>query len=318
MVPLATLIALGILSTFAMMVNSFVCFLVYKNKAMRNYTNAFVVSLAVSDILMSFVMFCQYLIGFKNRIIINIAYAVVMFSGVANLCAVTYDRYIAVTQPLRYMNIMHRHCRKLLVSVWVISIVISVLPVTWHDIDKKRDGHTIYVMLVQILFIIAPFTFIILCHCCIFHHAKKCSGKCHRLSNINQRRPTLLRSTTEIKVARVFALVAFMFLLSWFPVIYYTSAAIFNRGKLVPRVLLEISPITLALGCIINPIIYSLIKPDFRKTIKKMLSNPTRRGSGADSSASDATSSFKIIQRNGFSLVRGNSIKKKENLETGL
>lgn len=317
MVPLATLIALGIISTFAMMVNFLVCFLVYKNKAMRNYTNGFVVSLAVSDILMSFVIFCQYLIGFKNRIIINIAYAVVMFSGVANLCAVTYDRYIAVTQPLRYMNIMHRHCRKLLVSVWVTSIVISVLPVTWHGKDKKRDGHTIYVMLVQILFIIVPFTFIILCHCCIFYHAKKCSGKCRRLSNANQRRASLWRSTTEIKVARVFALVAFMFLLSWFPVIYYTSAAIFNRGKMVPRILLEISPITLALGCIINPIIYSLIKPDFRKTLKKMLSKQPRRGTG-DSSASDATSSFRVNQRNGFSLVRGNSIKKKENLETGL
>ncbi|KAK3707192.1 hypothetical protein QZH41_007170 [Actinostola sp. cb2023] len=172
------------------MVNTLVCFLVYKYKSMRNFTNRFVVSLAVSDILTGIVILCQYLIGFKNRIVINIAYAIVMLSGVTNLCAVTYDRYIAVTQPLRYLNIMQKHCHKLLVGVWVISLAVSTLPVIWEGKGEK-SGHKIYVILVQILFIGIPFIFIILSHCRIYYHAKKCSGKSRRLSNgyvINSRR----------------------------------------------------------------------------------------------------------------------------------
>lgn len=298
MVHMAAVISIGLLWSIAIIVNCLVCLLVYKYKTMRTFTNGFVVSLAVSDILTGLVILTQYLIGFNNRIVINIAYAIVMLSGITNLCAVTYDRYIAVTQPLRYLTIMQKHCRGLVVSVWLVSIVVAALPLLWEGKVRSGSGHRIYVMAVQIIFVALPFIMIIISHCIIYYHARKCSKLARRLSTIhvvNAQRSSLKRTASEFKVARVFAMVSVMFLLSWFPVLFYTTAVLFNRAYLVPSKLVELSPITLALGSIGNPLVYSLIKPDFRKALHKLLG--TQRAQNGDSSGSDPTSFARISQR---------------------
>lgn len=302
---MANLVAIGILWSAAIIVNSLVCLLVYKYKMMRTYTNGFVVSLAVSDILTGLVILAQYLIGLDNRIVVNIAYAVVMLSGVANLCAVTYDRYIAVTQPLRYLTIMQKNCRTLVVGVWLVSIVVAVLPLLWQGQPRNASIHKIFVMAVQIMFIGLPFILIVASHCMIYYHAKKCSKLSRQLSTIHvisSKRNSLRRTASEFKVARVFALVSVLFLLSWFPVFFYTTAALFNRAYLVPRKLIELSPITLALGSLGNPLIYSLIKPDFRKALRRLFGTQDSR-SGESSASTDPTSFTRMSQKP--SLVSG-------------
>lgn len=296
---MANLIAIGVLWSAAIIVNGLVCLLVFRYKTMRNYTNGFVVSLAVSDILAGIVILTQYLIGFHNRILINIAYAVVMLSGITNLCAVTYDRYIAVTQPLRYLTIMQKNCRGLIVGVWLVSIVVAMLPLLWQGQSRDASVHRIYVMAVQIVFIGLPFILIIVSHCKIYYHAKKCSKLARQLSTIHvisTKRNTLKRTASEFKVARVFALVSVLFLLSWFPVFFYTTAALFNRAYLVPKKLTDLSPITLALGSLGNPLVYSLIKPDFRKALRRLLETHQSR-TGESSASTEPTSFTRISQK---------------------
>lgn len=271
MVTLLTLACIATLWPAAIIVNCLVCVLVIKYQAMRTFTNGLVVSLALSDIMTGIVILTQYLIGFNNRTVINIAYAIVMLSGVANLCAVTYDRYVAVTQPFRYLSIMQKNYRYLLISVWLISAMVAVLPILWKD-RRHTQGHQFYVMAVQILFIGLPFIVIAIIYYRIYYHARKCNKvvRRHSITHVINTK-SFQRTESEFKVACVFAFVTAMFFLSWFPVIYYTSAFLFGHARSVPREITELSPITLALGSLGNPFIYSLVKPDFRKALRKLL-----------------------------------------------
>jgi hypothetical protein len=77
--------------------------------------------------------------------------------------------------------------------------------------------------------------------------------------------------STEAKVAKVFAIAALMFILSWFPIFIYSGSFVFNKPGIVPKEMLDISPFTIAIGSLVNPILYSFMKPDFRHALDKLL-----------------------------------------------
>ncbi|CAH0555782.1 unnamed protein product [Brassicogethes aeneus] len=56
-------------------------------------------------------------------------------ASILNLCAISLDRYVAVTRPITYPSIMsHSRAKMLIAGVWVLSFVICFPPlVGWKD-----------------------------------------------------------------------------------------------------------------------------------------------------------------------------------------
>lgn len=276
-------VPLGILSVIVLVANSFVLYLVYKNRSMRTPTNGFVVSLAISDILTGIVIFFQYLIGFKISVVINVVYAVVLICGAANLTAVTMDRYVAVTMPFSYHGLMSKYSRGIIAMTWLLSVVIALLPLCWLG-NINASYHKVYILMVVFLCIVLPYVFILFANIKIFMIVRKCIKKekttLLRVSNENNidgtttrpRTTTAMRHVfTEAKIAKVFVVAAIAFAVTWFPVIYYTIAAGLGHFSVIPKILLEISPFAIIIGSLANPIIYSFMKPDFKSAVKVLL-----------------------------------------------
>ncbi|RZB39387.1 7tm 1 domain containing protein [Asbolus verrucosus] len=61
-------------------------------------------------------------------------------ASILNLCAISLDRYVAVTRPITYPSIMsHSRAKLLIAGLWVLSFVICFPPlVGWKD-SKVRD-----------------------------------------------------------------------------------------------------------------------------------------------------------------------------------
>ena len=139
-----TLVALGLINIAVVLGNSLVIAAVITTRKLRTVTNIFIVSLASADLLLGFAVLPFSIsvevldIWIWGRIWCNIWLAVDVWlctASIISLCAISLDRYIAVTHPIRYPSIMSPIRGKVLVSsVWILSFVICLPPLLgWND-----------------------------------------------------------------------------------------------------------------------------------------------------------------------------------------
>ncbi|XP_034940044.1 octopamine receptor Oamb [Chelonus insularis] len=139
-----TLVVLAIVDVMVILGNVLVILAVYHTTKLRNVTNMFIVSLAVADLLVGVAVlpFSATWEVFKVWIFGDLWCSVwlavdvwMCTASILNLCAISLDRYLAVTRPVSYPQIMSPKRAKLLVAaVWVLSFVICFPPlVGWKD-----------------------------------------------------------------------------------------------------------------------------------------------------------------------------------------
>ncbi|XP_043493787.1 octopamine receptor Oamb-like isoform X5 [Polistes fuscatus] len=150
---LLTLITLAIVNVMVVLGNVLVILAVYYTSKLRNVTNMFIVSLAVADLLVGLAVlpFSATWEVFKVWIFGDLWCSVwlavdvwMCTASILNLCAISLDRYLAVTRPVCYPQLMSPKRAKLLVAtVWVLSFVICFPPlVGWKD-KRSHPTHNV-------------------------------------------------------------------------------------------------------------------------------------------------------------------------------
>nr|KAF7433925.1 hypothetical protein H0235_002116 [Vespula pensylvanica] len=166
---LLTLITLAIVNVMVVLGNVLVILAVYYTSKLRNVTNMFIVSLAVADLLVGLAVlpFSATWEVFKVWIFGDLWCSVwlavdvwMCTASILNLCAISLDRYLAVTRPVSYPQASnHQHivrtlgisqilmspkrARLLVATVWVLSFVICFPPlVGWKD-KRSHPTHNV-------------------------------------------------------------------------------------------------------------------------------------------------------------------------------
>jgi len=295
-------IPISVLAVLVMIANGAVCLLVCINRNLRTYTNGFIVSLAVSDILVGVTLFLQYALSVVSPVALNILYTTALVGSVANLSAVTFDRHLACMKPFNYAEIIAKYFGTIVTLCWITAVTSAVLPVCWLDSDVAALALKIYQFCILILGIAAPYIWIFLCYLRIFRQVRKIVKREKEITNSVHGRSlnesTANRVSSEAKVAKVFGVIAVMFVLSWLPIIWTTLVYAVGKPHLLPEAITVLSPFTLAFGSIINPVIYSFMKPDFRTVGRKLLySNALPQFSFKDEICSQNKDEFLGISR---------------------
>lgn len=270
----ANVVIVSILSVVVLIANGAVCILVFINRNLRTYTNGFVVSLAVSDILVGITLFLQYAVDVDARVVLNILFTTALVGSVANLTAVTYDRHLACAQPFNYSNVISKYFIKIVAFCWITAVTAAVLPLSWADSASSALALKIYQFCILIIGIAAPYIWIFFCYLRIFRQVYKIVKREKKMAmsvrGTHQPCERTKRVSSEAKVAKVFSVIAVMFVLSWLPIIWTTLVHAIGKPHLLPTAMIYASPFTLAFGSIINPILYSFMKPDFKHECKKL------------------------------------------------
>ncbi|CAO1426103.1 unnamed protein product, partial [Diamesa tonsa] len=147
---LISLAILGFINILVIVGNCLVIAAVFCSHKLRSVTNFFIVSLAVADLLVGLAVlpFSATWEVFKVWIFgdvwcrIWLAVDVWMCTAsILNLCAISLDRYVAVTRPVTYPSIMStRRAKSLIAGLWVLSFVICFPPlVGWKDKSTTDD-----------------------------------------------------------------------------------------------------------------------------------------------------------------------------------
>ncbi|KAJ7391578.1 hypothetical protein OS493_017274 [Desmophyllum pertusum] len=264
-----------ILSVLVVLANVTICLLVITNKSLRTYTNGFLVSLAISDILLGGVLF-PVILTIPDSPASGYLISVILLSGVANHCCITFDRFIAVCYPFSYSYLIEKYFMKMLLTAWVVAVAFSLLPLCW-DTDQTLTIHEVYIFVEIVGFIFLPYLLIIIAYCLIFKKLREHFKLLKETAVSITRREQARRLSSEAKVAKVCLILIATFALCWLPIIYMTSAMAVGRPEIVPLVLLTVSKFTLAMSSLINPLLYSFKKEDFRSAMKKVF---TRNANG--------------------------------------
>ena len=261
--------AITVLSVLVVLANVSICFLVITNKSLRTYTNGFLVSLAISDILLGSVLF-PVILTVPESTASGYLISVILLSGVANHFCITFDRFIAVCHPFSYSFLIDKYFAKMLVTAWIVAIVISLLPLCWNT-DYTLTIHQVYIFVEIVVFIFFPYLVMFIAYCSIFKKLRDHFKLLQETTAISiTRREQSRRLSSEAKVAKVCLTLVATFVICWFPIIYMTSAVAVGRPEIVPIVLPTVSQFTLALSSLINPVLYSFKKEDFRGAVKRV------------------------------------------------
>ncbi|KAK3718075.1 hypothetical protein QZH41_005472 [Actinostola sp. cb2023] len=274
---LAILLPLGILGFLITLETLLVCFLVARVKSLRTFTNGFVVSLAVADLLYGAVVIPMY-IGNGPRMALSYMVTIVLLANISTLLSVTFDRYLIVLHPLVYKPLMEKHFYKIIIASWVFPVGISLVPLLYSS-NYSHIGHKIFVYFIVIIGVVVPYIAILLAYAMIFHRVAR-HVKYLALNNRNdddsEERQEGRRVTAEANVAKIFVIIAIIFIISWLPIVYMTVVNNIGRYDLIPGELAIASWFTLSIGSLVNAPIYAFAKKDFNTAIRKIIC-PTQR-----------------------------------------
>ncbi|EAT44223.2 AAEL004398-PA, partial [Aedes aegypti] len=131
--------------------NTLVILSVATTRRLRTVTNCFVMSLAVADWLVGIFVMPPAVIVFVVEkwqlgwILCDIWISLDVLlctASILSLCAISVDRYLAVTQPLTYSK--RRRSKRLallmIFVVWLVALAITCPPILgWYDQDRERN-----------------------------------------------------------------------------------------------------------------------------------------------------------------------------------
>lgn len=309
----ASTIALVLVMALALFGNTLVCVAFYRSTNLRCVTNVFIVSLAVTDILVAAVSIPVWLV-IQNTECINNVNACgpillafwrcldILFStaSIMNLCAISCDRFIAITSPLRYAQIITKNRAIIaLICLWSYSIIIATI---------NLHGGIYYPVLVFVVSFLLPLSVMIYSYSRIFLAAV------HQVRRIQPIRQAFYFKR-EIKAAKTLALVMGAFIVCWTPFFVINIVVRFSQGFYVKPI------VTLAIKWLhygnsaLNPVIYSSTNRDFRNKIVRVL--PCKCGS-FHSNIGDAvvnfwTSSFRSTLGRSSSVYPNDSVSEQNN-----
>ena len=263
------LVSLSTLSVLVVVFNVFVCCLVCMNKALRTYTNGFIVSLALSDILTGGVLF-PMILSKPSSLATGYLTCVIVLSSSCNLSSVTYVRYVAIMKPLRSRYLVPKMFKKAVVFSWLIPIIFSLLPLFWNT-NYELQIHKVYIICAQVFGFVVPCVFITFAYVRMFKEVRRSLALQKNLQVVSPQERTneRRRLSKEIKIAKVFCIISAIFLFCWLPVIYMTTAEwVFSRFDIIPDFMSTVSLFTVAINSLVNPVIYAFLKPDFIISIR--------------------------------------------------
>uniref|UniRef100_A0A8C4XJR0 D(1B) dopamine receptor n=1 Tax=Falco tinnunculus TaxID=100819 RepID=A0A8C4XJR0_FALTI len=143
---------LALLILWTLFGNVLVCAAIVRYRHLRSkVTNIFIVSLAVSDLLVALLVmpwkavaevagywpfgaFCNVWVAFD---------IMCSTASILNLCVISVDRYWAISSPFRYERKMTQRLALVMIGVaWTLSVLISFIPVqlNWHRAMRPSEG----------------------------------------------------------------------------------------------------------------------------------------------------------------------------------
>ena len=278
--------------------NAFVCFVfIAAKKLRRNNMNIFLLSLSVSDVLMAVLVIPFYTVHCFQDCphflthhcwLMRKARDFALCTTTLNICAITYDRYLAILRPLQYCAKMTRvRVGAILAAVWLVPVAVAATRNTWYHTTDEQRRH-LAGKLYDIGIIIAPviiFQAVIL----VVNIKIICKIRKHRKPKLNvgafssPDQLQIVHIEQESKAADVSRLkrgttscvvIVLTFVACWLPKTVHNFSYVVDTPDAVlsSPLFFRISFLFLFIQSSFNPFIYTLYRAQFRQAARALIS----------------------------------------------
>ncbi|CAH1783222.1 unnamed protein product [Owenia fusiformis] len=143
-------ISMGLIVLCSFLGNILVVLAVTTNIRLRTITNYFIVSLAISDLLVSILVMPlsisviitdKWYLGFYVCEMWITLDVMLCTSSILNLCCISVDRYFAITRPLAYASKRSKRLALVMIGVvWILSVLITLPPIFgWQEQGRGNN-----------------------------------------------------------------------------------------------------------------------------------------------------------------------------------
>ncbi|XP_053318951.1 histamine H2 receptor [Spea bombifrons] len=275
--------------------NVVVCLAVGFDRRLRSMTNCFIVSLAITDLLLGLLVLPfsalhllqeEWPFGATFCNIYTSLDVMLCTASILNLFMISLDRYYGVTAPLQY-SMFVTPCRVAIAMgvIWIVSLMVSFLPIHlgWNTKDKiiqnfrddddskecKLELNKEYVLVDGLLTFYLPLFIMCLMYYRIFKIAREQAKRINHANCSNAVSPTL-PTVREHKATVTLAAVMGAFIICWFPyftVFTYQGVNDIEVDETAFLIVLWLGYANSAL----NPILYAALNRDFRTAYQRLL-----------------------------------------------
>ncbi|XP_028409313.1 octopamine receptor Oamb-like [Dendronephthya gigantea] len=207
-----------------------------------------------------------------------------IFVSTLTLLAITIDRYLYVSSPLRYPLIMTwKRTYGILLSIWICASLFPPIIAVYEEPTKVRTlcfGPIALVLTSAIIYVVIPVSLIFYYNCKIFQLASGHAQRMHTnrvacIHDIPSSSPLEMRPwhkiTREMKAVKTFVIVVGVFLFCLVP---FTTVILINSlvSNCVPEVVIILLGDLAGTNAIVNPIIYSMRQKEYKNCYRQLFS----------------------------------------------
>lgn len=270
--------------------NLLVVVLFWKRRYLQTLSNFPLLSLAVCDfatgfvnipLLIIFMLIPTMEIDNPRGLISNLSYSMLVthaFTSTAtvyHILLVITDKYFAIKWPLKHRLLTKKKMSASLAVVWLLSFVIALIPVSWINVSQKPIGRKLmvgYGICCLVFVFLFSYLFMVYALVVMFRIiSEKTKQKDSTLLRRNSRNMEVTKNKRRVSI--IFAVMATVFAVCWLP--WFMLTFLVNLRVQIENLeyFMEWFIPFRYVTSIINPLLYTFFKLDFRQAFKETVWN---------------------------------------------
>ncbi|XP_056130962.1 neuromedin-U receptor 2 [Lampris incognitus] len=286
--------------------NLLTCTVIAKHKKMRNPTNLYLLSLAVSDLLMLlfgmpleiYDLWQNYPFSFGEGgcYFKTFLFETVCFASILNVMALSVERYVAVVHPLKIRYIStNEHAKRVIIFVWAMSMVCAIPNTSLHGIFYLPEWtnesaictvvkplwiYNLIILITTVCFYFVPMVMISVLYLVMGIHLGRAG---HHLSRNHGKNCTSdtrgkihLENGHRRQVTKMLSIVVAVFGVCWAP--FHIERLLWSSIRqwtdlmhVIHQFVHILSGILFYLSSAVNPIIYNLLSTRFCECFRELV-----------------------------------------------
>ena len=274
----------AVIGFLTIVVNVFVVLLMRKFEYLRTETNVCLASLACSDFLCGIavtpmVISCTVKYRLEVCLVMDLSQRFIAISTIMHLFIIALERYAMICHPMTYSRLVTKgRIIALLAGIWCFALLSCFIQLTWilsvKDIENSVDlqkTEIIYDLVWVFLLFCFPLIVILFAYTRILLIVRKQLNEiAKQINQLRSRNVSLIQKRRERKAIFVHGTMVVLFIATWFSYILTGLAYDIGVPLIVPRELENFLAILRHCSSLINPLLYSFLKEDFKRAYRRL------------------------------------------------